>query len=130
MALRSGGTTRAYNPETDIVYIPDKFFDHFMNRVRNHDASALTNKIRHVAISFTHTTIHVGFARDLACISSLETVSVVYPGPTGTFKHNTAVEIPADRGTPLRRLTEEELGRITINADYIYRTWAGDCPRI
>jgi hypothetical protein len=64
----------------------------------------------------------------MARLSSLGTLSVVYPSSSGRFDFQTVVEPSAERCTPLRRLTDEEMAGLTIKADYEYDTWAGAFP--
>jgi hypothetical protein len=129
VALMSDGPIRAYNPDRDILCITDhKAFQNFTIHECGNNGPEWTTKIRHLALGFSLSDTSLYPLLALARLSSLETLSIVFPGPFGTFRFDAIVKSPEDKGTPLRRLTEEELSALTIKADYIYNTWAGDFP--
>ncbi|KAK3295225.1 uncharacterized protein B0H64DRAFT_142456 [Chaetomium fimeti] len=122
VALMSGGPTRTYDPDRDILYISEDqiAFKHFIN------GPEWVTKIRHLAIAFSWTTwgLHISIA--MRRLHSLETLSIVWPDSSGTFDFRASVELPADKSAPLRRLTEEELRGLTIEADFMSSTSTGD----
>lgn len=132
IALMTDAPTRPYNPEIDILCITN--IDAFENFTSNECSKSKTykwvTKIRHLAISLSlvdraHHRLTQGA---LVRLVSLQTLSIVYPAPSGKFDFLTVAEPPEDRSTRLRRLTEDELGSLTIEANYMYNTWAGDTP--
>ncbi|KAK3901279.1 hypothetical protein C8A05DRAFT_16513 [Staphylotrichum tortipilum] len=124
--------TRPYNPETDILCITasDAFENFTSNECCRYKPHEWVTKVRHLAISLSlvNRAQYCLTQGALVRLTSLQTLSVIYPATPGTFDYATVVGPPADRATPLRRLTEEELGSLTIQADYMYNTWAGDYP--
>lgn len=127
MALLSDTPARAYDPARDILYVTHEAYYCFTGQCHRKGPKWVT-KIRHLAIGLRSADQSLYLPIAMQRLASLETLSVVYPGPSGTFDWKTAVEPPADKSTPLRRLTEEEMGAVTITADYMYNTWAGDYP--
>lgn len=128
IALMSARPTRAYDPHRDILYITEGSFDYFMSHECGYNGPEWITEIHHLALPFS-LTASGSYLRDaLARLSSLETLSIVYPSSPGTFNFNAVVELPADKSTPLKRMTEEELKGLTIEADYMYGTWMRDIP--
>lgn len=129
VALMSGGPTRTYDPHRDILYIgeDETAFEHFMLLYCD-VANGLewVTKIRHLAIAFSWTTWGSHLSIGMRRLHSLETLSVVWPDSSGTFDFKASVELPADKSAPLRRLTEEELRGLTIEADFMRSTSTGD----
>jgi hypothetical protein len=132
MALMTDAPTRPYNPETDILCITSgEAFENFtLHECSSHNRYEWVTKVRHLAIGLQLVDIaQYRLAQGaLVGLSSLKTLSIVYPAASGTFDLRTMVNPPADRATPLRLLTEDEKGSLTIEADYTYNTWAGDYP--
>ncbi len=132
MALMTDPPTRPFNPETDILCITSSdAFEYFIgHECCPRDNHKWVTKIRHLAIglSLVYTAQHQLGQRALVRLSSLQTISIVYPATSGTLEFRTEVQPPADRATPIRPMTEEEMSSLTIEADYMYNTWAGDFP--
>ncbi|KAK4038978.1 hypothetical protein C8A01DRAFT_16983 [Parachaetomium inaequale] len=120
--------TRAYDPERDILFVTNEAFDNFTGSECGYGGPDWVSKIHHLAIGLSMAGSGLSLPIAMARLSSLETLSIVYPGPSGDFNFSDAVKPPAEKGTPLRCLTEEELGRLTVEANYMYGTWAGDFP--
>lgn len=127
MALMSTKPTRDYNPQTDILYVACKGFYRFMDSECGIKGPDWVSEIRHLAISFSQTDRGLSLPYALLRLASLETLSIVYPGPSGTFVYGAAIE-PPEEGAELRCFTEEELARISVTADSGYDTWAGAFP--
>lgn len=128
IALMSAGPTRAYDPQRDILYITEDAFDCFTSQECGYNGPAWITGIHHLALPFSLPASGSYLRNAMARLSSLETLSIVYPSPPGTVNFNAVVELPADKSTPLRRMAEEELKGLTIEADYMYGTWMGDFP--
>jgi hypothetical protein len=135
IALMSPGPTRAYDPERDIVFVTNEAFDNFTNNECRHGGPKWVSKIRHLAIGLSMAYWALSRADSsfplplsMARLSSLETLSIVYPDPSGEFKFSDAVELPAEKGMPLRRLTQEELAGLGIEANWMHGTWSDEYP--
>ena len=128
VSLMSDGPTRAYNPDVDILYVTDDAFYNFTNHECNLEGPEWVTKIRHLAIGLSTSNREPDLRRMLARLFSLETLSVVFQGPSGKFDFMAPIKAPAGKDTPLRRLTKRELGNVTVNAKYNYDTWAGAFP--
>ncbi|KAL2126992.1 hypothetical protein VTI74DRAFT_11496 [Chaetomium olivicolor] len=122
----SAGPMRAYDPQRDILYITEDSFDYFMGEECGYNGPEWITEIHHLALPFSLLASGSYLRNAMARLSSLETLSIVYPSSPGTFNFNTAVELPADKSTSLKRMTDEELKGLTIEADYMYGTWMGD----
>ena len=129
IALMLEGPTRAYNPDVDILYVTD---DHAFYNFTQHECALegpeWVTKIRHLAIELSRSNTEPDFRKMLPWLFSLETLSIVFQGPSGTFVFMAPIKPPAGKGTPLRRLTERELGNVTVDAKYEYATLAGVFP--
>ncbi|KAH6849598.1 hypothetical protein B0I37DRAFT_369384 [Chaetomium sp. MPI-CAGE-AT-0009] len=128
VALMSGGPTRTYDPDRDILYISEDqiAFEHFVLNECGVNGPEWVTKIQHLAIAFSWTAWGLHISITMRRLHSLETLSIVWPDSSGTFDFKTSVELPADKSAPLRRLTEEELRGLTIEADFMRSTSTGD----
>ncbi len=128
IALMSDRPTRPYNPDIDILYVTENAFYNFTSHECALEGPEWVTKIRHLAIGLSVSNSEPDIRYAMARLSSLETLSIVFQGPSGTFDFMTPIKLPGDKGTPLRRLTKEELGNVTVSAKYDYDAWAGSFP--
>ncbi|KAK3693297.1 hypothetical protein B0T22DRAFT_37937 [Podospora appendiculata] len=128
IAQRSKTPTRAYNPATDILYIPKDGFYNFTGGVCGHLGEPWVADIRHLALALPVADQGLWLPIALLRLASLKTLSIVYPAASGTCGCHDDVLLPADSSTPLRQLTEEERADLTIVADYEYETHFGTFP--
>lgn len=129
VALMYSGPTRAFDPEIDILCIPKNSFDYFTSTLCVSERRApWVSNIRHLAIPLSVSDSGLALPLALLRLTSLTTISIVYPAPSGTFDCFQDMAVPAERGVAPRLLTEQELASITIEADYMYDTWAGAFP--
>ncbi|KAK4195344.1 hypothetical protein QBC40DRAFT_289197 [Triangularia verruculosa] len=129
IALMSKGPMRAYNCEIDILYMTTSLsWDRFL-----YDESSLPLRLkaRHIALPLSAAGIWgevPGYTRRPGQLPSLKTISIVFPGSSGTFSCSEGMR-KSDKTLQrmaLRRLAPEELDGITIKSQFTYNTWAGD----
>ncbi|KAK3304745.1 uncharacterized protein B0T15DRAFT_537462 [Chaetomium strumarium] len=128
IALMSGGPTRAYDPKRDILYISEGSYDNFTMNECGYNGPKWVTRIHHLALPYSKMALSTHLRYALVRLTSLETISIVFPSSPGTFSYSAAVELPADKSTPLKLMTEEQQKGVIIKADYTYYTWAGDFP--
>ncbi|KAK4238380.1 hypothetical protein C8A03DRAFT_33623 [Achaetomium macrosporum] len=118
-APTSAGPTLTYDPQRHILYITEDSFDDCMGKECGYNGREWATETHHLALPFS-LLVSGSYPRNAtAWLSSLETLSIVYPSSPGTFSFNAARS---------SRMTEEELKGLTIEADYMYGTWMRDFP--
>lgn len=123
IALQTRGGSRAFDPDADILYISKANFPYFAGTFcARQGAAPIAARIRHIAVGLAETWFEGTWHRPLMSVAgaleqlpALETLSVVFPRPAPGAPVGSVddPELPA-AGTPLRRLTGEELYRVKI----------------
>ncbi|KAH8880763.1 hypothetical protein GQ53DRAFT_832941 [Thozetella sp. PMI_491] len=119
-------TTRAYNPDRDVLYISKEMFQRFTTSASAQRGPSWVPRIRHLALAIAGSDQGLWLPIALRQMDSLESISIVYPAVSGTVDCFADVGIPSRKGASLRLMTEEERERLIVSADYVYGTWAGD----
>ncbi|KAL2255665.1 hypothetical protein VTK26DRAFT_2925 [Humicola hyalothermophila] len=129
IAMTTPGPTRDYDPATDILYIAQDSFDYFSGGACGFGGPEWVTEIRHLALPLAVSGSGMSLPIALKRLSSLKTLSIVFPAASGTLDCFQEVMIPEDPSMScLRRLTKAELDAVAIEADYTYGMWAGDFP--
>ncbi|KAH8894518.1 hypothetical protein GQ53DRAFT_820898 [Thozetella sp. PMI_491] len=121
--------TRKYNPETDILYLNTEGFRYFTDNLLGRCHLPWANKVRHLAINMSTASIGaLALPHAMEYLTSLQTLSVVYPKASGQVDCFAEVPLPKEPGAALRQFTEEEMKNFTITANYTYDTWHSAIP--
>ncbi|KAK4118508.1 hypothetical protein N657DRAFT_651207 [Parathielavia appendiculata] len=146
VALTTPHPRRQYDPEIDILYIPRHSLNAFRTALFRPAPSPADywpyHKIRHLALPSTEIYRVLAAGSDfLLRLFSLQTLTIVFPAPSGTVDYSQDVTLPppqqstaADGGggeavvTHLRRLPRDELEGITVRAAYDHETGLGTFP--
>ncbi len=121
-------STREYDPETDILYVGEESFTHFTGHLCQPNGASWVSRIRHLAIPLAMSDAGLSLPLALPQLTSLQTISIVYPKPSGEVGCFDTVAVPEEKGAALRPLTAKERSSLTVTADYSYDTWAGAFP--
>ncbi|KAK4139252.1 uncharacterized protein C8A04DRAFT_33277 [Dichotomopilus funicola] len=142
IALVSPPITRLYDPAIDILFLRPRSFRHFTGHHCSFGGPAWVTEVRHLALGLS---ITLFLEPAIPRLTSLQTLSVVYPAASGTFAFDTDVDPDSlSNGDPdpnnsnfnprsnqplrLRRLTPAELDALTIEADYMYQSGQKSFP--
>lgn len=124
---------REFRPAEDYLFVrPDSLDDLRLLFYRNADEKISGSlswipQVKHLALEASDASTHRSYALalDLPYLPSLATLSFVFPASSGTINAYSRVELSAEQQArpALRKLSDEELVALKLEADYTYDTW-------
>lgn len=129
VALRTPHGERLCEPARDTIFVPSRAFTTFTSGLF-HEPPAWAAEVRHIALDLPNACGGSWLPIAMQNLPKLERISIVFPQAEGTVDVHQAVELTAgqEQEPKLRELTDRELNKLRVNADYEYGTWMGNHP--
>ncbi|RYP03086.1 hypothetical protein DL764_005395 [Monosporascus ibericus] len=132
IALESWAPGRAFDPDSDILYIGGGAFKTFIGKLcfPGNEIPEWVGRIHHLALDLRAARAGHLLPMSLQNMHSLETISIVFPQSYGTMDIHASAQVPhhGEKHVETRVLSTHETDAMSIEADYVFETYMGEHP--
>ncbi|RYO84294.1 hypothetical protein DL766_004310 [Monosporascus sp. MC13-8B] len=130
IALESWAARRAFDPDSDILYMGGDTFKTFIGKLcfPGNKIPQWVGRTRHFALDLRAARAGHLLPMSLENMHSLETISIVFPRSYGGMGVHAAAQVPhhGEKHVETRVLSTHETDAMSIEADYIFETYMGE----